>query len=493
MVFIDELLINCFCWYFLLPAVCGSVSPSKTFDGAEFFPVAVGVQVPYVGGGEVSARPNHAPLALPGEYPLKLAPPTLGPVGATLPTGKGTGPAKEEASDKLGSVFSQYNTSSTDKSSLSLPKSYLQKVSNGLNFDDAVLHDRAPHTLPYQEEELKFVFATQGLVRPKPKQIGLVGRHDPRTGIQRHAPCHLHGPRKLRPLKRSKTVPSAAVEESAGSHATIMQKDSKGASTSVEKLQRSGSSPKHEWDEHVLACVSRQTADLILKDHITGPDKERLALFLTKRNQVVEKQEGDGGTTEKAASHREKKRHSSVKKSRESRKSEKSQKEEAQQEIHYSPCFMLPSRVGDKKLETENIFEMEILGGAQPVLLKKPEDDIIVLDSNDKLKFQKQLQDSYPQRPKVWYSQKQRKGKKREKVTQPGQKPIRGLQRWNQLPVVVQVWAAWIIVSEQLLLCRVCYRNDCFFVEFVTGTILCSFCCICYRFRFAGAEMAHTH
>ena len=33
----------------------------------------------------------------------------------------------------------------------------------------------------------------------------------------------------------------------------------------------------------------------------------------------------------------------------------------------------------------------------------------------------------------------------------------------------------------------------CFFVEFVTGTILCSFCCICYRFRFAGAEMARTH
>ena len=76
-------------------------------------------------------------------------------------------------------------------------------------------------------------------------------------------------------------------------------------------------------------------------------------------------------------------------------------------DIHYTPSFTLSPAVGSKKLETDNIFQQELLGGAQPVSSKKSsESDIIVLDTNDKLKFQKQLQENYPQGSKVWYSSK---------------------------------------------------------------------------------------
>lgn len=416
-----------------ISAVCGSVSPAKTFEGAELFPVALGVQIPYVGGGETAIKTNHAVSALPEEYPSKLAPRSLVPVGAaTLVLGKRPPSPKDESVEKLVNLLSQYNTSS-DKTSSELPKSYLKKVSSGLTFDQGVLQARAPHTLPYSEEKLRDVFKAHGLVHSKQKTVGPVGRHDPRSNIQRHPPCHLQGPRKLKPLKRSKTVPSETKSERREGTG-----GKEGQGTAVE--QPSSAKLTHEWDEHVLACLSKTTAEWIVKDHITGTDKDRLVNFLAKRSQALQTSEetskGKNRTKSDESIRKTASRYSPVKKSKDRMRS---LRDKSQQEVHYSPSFTLPSRVGDKKLETQNVFQQELLAGAHPVLSKKPEEDIIVLDTNDKLKFQKQLQDTYPQEATVWYSKKKQTLKKKALTKPAGNKPTKGLHRWNQLPIVVQV------------------------------------------------------
>ena len=147
--------------------------------------------------------------------------------------------------------------------------------------------------------------------------------------------------------------------------------------------------------EFVLACLSKSTAQWIINEQLSGSDKERLNSFFEKRKTETE---------EKQTSAKKKLKEISEKKSKQAL------------EIHYTPSFTLPSTVGRKKLESDNIFQQELLGGAQPVASKKAsESSYIVLDTNEKLKFQKQLQENYPKDSKVWYSSERSSGKKKVK------------------------------------------------------------------------------
>ena len=108
--------------------------------------------------------------------------------------------------EKLADVFSQFHPV-PEKSSKDISKSYLNKISSGLAFNKDVLQDRASHTLPYNEDEFNVISRTGDLSHAKASTVGLVGRHDPRGVVRRHALWHLKGPRKLKPLRRSKTTP----------------------------------------------------------------------------------------------------------------------------------------------------------------------------------------------------------------------------------------------------------------------------------------------
>lgn len=335
---------------------------------------------------------------------------------------------KDEPLARLADVFSQYH-SVADKSSKDISRSYLKKISNGLVFTEDVLQDRAPHTLPYNDGDLPGVFKSGGLFHSKAATVGLVGRHDTRGVVKRHALCHIKGPRKLKPLKRSKTTPATTDSEQ---HIPIPKIKLKPSSTDVPLSKDAG---RHEWDEFVLACLSQSTANWIINEQSHGSDKERLKSFFEKRNQETEEKTT---SVELAGTTKEGKKQTSAKKKVKDITDKKSRQA---LEIHYTPSFTLSPKVGSKKLETDNIFQQELLGGAQPLPSKKAsESSFIVLDTTDKLKFQKQLQQNFPQGSGVWYTSKGPSGKVKAKQSPKNpKKVVKGLQRWKELPVVVQV------------------------------------------------------
>lgn len=404
------------------------MSPTKA-HGAEFFTVASGVQIPYVGRDETGLNASRISTPpFPDDYLTRLAHSSLAPLAPSFGV-----PQRQKLSTKdggplakLADVYTQHHPV-TDKSSKDISRSYLKKISTGLAFNEDVLQDRAPHTLPYNEDELNTVFRTGGLCHAKGPSIGLVGRHDTRGVVKRHALCHLTGPRKLKPLRRSKTSPAITDIER-----TIPATTKTKVTESFTENTLSQGSSQHEWDEFVLACLSKSTAQWIISEQSTGSDKERLSSFYEKRIKEMEetlpsKELSEGATVNE-------KQTTAKKKLKEEKKSQQAL------EIHYTPSFTLSPAVGSKKLETDNIFQQELLGGAQPVSSKKnSESSFIVLDTNDKLKFQKQLQENYPQDSKVWYSSKGSSAKVKEKPEKKPKKLVKGLQRWKELPVVVQV------------------------------------------------------
>lgn len=408
-------------------AVADRVSTCRS-HGAEFFAVASGVQIPYVGRDEtgVDARKINSPR-FSDEFPSRLTHHSLPPLIPPLQHKQLPKDEQQQQQVKLAEFVSQYQPLG-DKSAKNISRSYLKKISTGLVFDEDVLLDRAPHTLPYNEDDLNAVFRSGGICHANKQAAGFGGRHDPRGVVKRHALCHLKGPRKLKPLRKAKTMPARAKTEKLLSATKV-----KGTYSST-AMTLSNDSERHEWDEYVLACLSQSTAKWIINEQSSGSDKERLNSFLEKRIQESKETTADAGLLENAAE--EKKAFIAKKKVKEIKDKESQQT----LEIHYTPSFALSPAVGDKKIETHNIFQQELLGGAQPVPSKKPsESSYIVLDTNNKLKFQRQLQDNYPQGSEVWFSAtKVSMNKAKKKPQKKPNKFVKGLQRWKELPVVVQ-------------------------------------------------------
>jgi len=186
---------------------------------------------------------------------------------------------------------------------------------------------------------------------------------------------------------------------------------------------------RHEWDEHLLGTISKSTAEWIVKEHSTGPEKERLGGFLTKRYKPSE----DLAKPVAPASRRDSKPQDSL----DIKRKTKENKAKQNADLHFTPSFILSSRVGDKKLKTQNIYQQQLLGGAKHVASKKSKDqNTIVLDTNEKVKFKKHLQDNFPQAPISWYPSEI---KHQTSTTSQVGRQKKGLQRWKDLPSVVQV------------------------------------------------------
>ena len=413
--------------------VAGSASPGKA-HGAEFFAVATGVQIPYVGRDETGVNTSRIRTRFySGDYSTTLAPSSLAPTAPHLGILQNASKhlPKGEPFANLADVLSQYR-SVPGKSDKVISKSYLKKVSSGLTFDVDVLLDRAPHTLPYDEDELNSsVFKTGDLLHVKEKAFkGLTGRHDPRGVVRRHPPCHLKGPRKLKPLKTSKTLPHSDIDLKAPAKIPQM--------VSVESPLLKDSTQQHMWDEFVLACLSKSTAQWIINEQSSGADKDRLSSFLEERLKAIERKETP--TPVDSSKTMEEEEESTNKTSTNAELVENIKTSQQAIEISYLPSYTFPAAVGGKKLETDNIFQQELLGGATPVPLKKSSNpNHIVLDTNDRLKFEKRLQENYPQGSNIWYSVEMLSGKASTRSYNKPKKLVKGLQRWKELPVVVQV------------------------------------------------------
>ncbi|XP_031556052.1 HEAT repeat-containing protein 4-like [Actinia tenebrosa] len=413
--------------------VSRGLSPPKS-HGAEFFPVASGVQVPYVGGDEFVITAES--LERPSTYHTDIVPSRLAHYNSLVSTAviqnsldvigkKRSESPQNEQNEKLIQVLTRNPPTVTDRTNNSVSKSYLKKISSGFSFSDEVVLSRAPHTVPYQEKEAQKVFKADGVVKLKPKVVsGLTGRHDPRGSIRHHVPCHLKGPRRLKPLKKHQITESEKDSTTISlAEVKLIPKAGKLDDQIPKELSR------HGWDEFVLSSLSKATADWIVSEHISGVEKERLAGFLKKRYKDVE----EDPKTEKTALPKDEP--GSVKKEKFKDK-DKDLKTEQTSEVHLTSSFFLPPGVGDKKIDTKNFYQQELLSGAFPLPSKKlKEQNAIVLDSNDKVRFKKHLQENFPQGAVPWFPSELKE--KKSSMSQIGRQK-KGLQRWKDLPSVIQ-------------------------------------------------------
>ena len=273
-------------------------------------------------------------------------------------------------------IPSKHKTSTSDPS-----QDIVSVLTNNINFSNDVIKDRSPHTLPFLISNIDLYRSDIKKNRKKKQSKGK------KVYAKKHMPCHL--------------TPIDAVikkEVDKGTEPPLL-----GVSTSHEKLKLMPiakesvltinqepdkdkimpvSRTNHAWDEHVLASISKSTAELIIKN-FTGNlnHQEKLRTFLRKRSGEIKPfSENDVSLTEKP-SHSEK------------------EKEKGQTQ-------------GTKKFSAEFFFT--------PLGNKKK-----------KKKFENVLQNSYPEPPNVWAKNQ---GEKVSYV-----RPEKGLRKWVGYPREVEV------------------------------------------------------
>ena len=309
----------------------------------------------------------------------------------------------------------------------------LKEISNGMSFSQDVMAFHCSHLVEYDEKTIN-ESVYQGTRSRRQRRLRLSGDQPPPTGPPpKHTLCYFNE------RKQNKLVhkPKAFIEideqmkQEFDDILYSIGKTTRPFRSSVGKFEQSEKSAQEnpEWDEYVLALLSQSTAKWLSDELSSGPQQIRLVNFLKNRYEKIEKQEDE----EESASAKQ------LKEERNKRESSKFGEEldkavtDANLELHYSPSFTLPPAVGNKKFTTDNIFQQEMMAGAFPVRTGRAPRKSIVLDTNSHLKFEKKLQANFPEDPSKWS-----KGKNPKAVNLPG-KVVKGLQRWNELPALLQV------------------------------------------------------
>ncbi|XP_064629976.1 HEAT repeat-containing protein 4-like isoform X2 [Lineus longissimus] len=94
--------------------------------------------------------------------------------------------------------------------------------------------------------------------------------------------------------------------------------------------------------------------------------------------------------------------------------------------------------IGDKALDTDNLFQQERLTGKNQIHNLDGPDDIILMETNNK--YRKHLQQQYPQEPEGWYSEGEDDKKidaKKKDEKKGGKRIEKGLHRWRELPELI--------------------------------------------------------
>lgn len=316
----------------------------------------------------------------------------------------------------------------------------MMEISRDLNFSDDVMAFHCSHFIDYDKKRFdKTVYPEARHGRRKTLRLSTHKGLPPK-----HQVCHLRNSQlqnKLVHKPQSFAEIDEQMKQEMDDILFSLAKTSKtfrssaGKATTEHLTQASG-----EWDEYVLALLSKSTATWLSDEISTGPQQARLVAFL--RNRYEDK--GENG-----------KMLAQPKDDGSKRKNSKFAAEiekvltDAQLELHYSPSFTFPAAVGDKKLTSDNIFQQEMLAGAFPVRGKCAPRKSIVLDTNSQLKFEKKLQENFPEDPKKWT--RERRNSNVGKLAGSG-KVIKGLQRWNDLPELLQVCVRINIIIGSILL-----------------------------------------
>lgn len=354
------------------------------------------------------------------------------------PLGDIQDPFPDETAKKLENMLPQtylYLPAIKTKRERQQSKKHLKEISGNLNFTNDVVALHCCHHLAYNKEELsKTIY--KGKDKGKAKMIGLVGCHDTHGPPLKHVPCHLNTPGSNLLHKPDAFVNidksmKHEMEDILYSVAKTTRPYGYSFSNADDKPDSSRSAEsRSEWDEYVLSLLSKSTANWITSELISsGAQHVRLAGFLKERY----KEEGKG--KEMPKSQKQKEEAMTKRNSKAGAELEKVLTE-AIFDVHFTPSFTLPSAVGDKKLITDNAFQQEMLAGAFPLRGKKIPRKSIVLNTNSKVTFEKRLQMNYPEDPCKWTDG--RRNSKAAKIPV-NSKVVKGLQRWDQLPCLLQV------------------------------------------------------
>ena len=416
--------------------------------GAELFPCASGVQAPYVGQADsrfitASKELNTTPETL-SDNSFQTDELSLQKVKKkTVPKTRLLGDIVDPFSHKSGCTLQElvpqtclYLPDVGKKRGKKQKQQKLKEISNGLNFSHDVMAFHCAHLVDYDEEKLnKTVYQKAQYCKHRPLHSGY--NQGMRLGqAPKHALCHLSTPHKNKLVHKPKAFVEIDdhMKQELDEILYTVAKNTKPFRPSFGKVEQPEKStqPSAEWDEYVLALLSKSTAQWLSDELSTGPQQARLTDFLKTRYHEGENLENETDVISETQ----------LKEQASKRRNSKFVADldkvltDANFEPHYTPSFTFPAAVGDKKLTSNNIFQQEMMAGAFPVRGRRAPRKSIVLDTNSHLKFEKKLQANFPEDPKKW--SQGRRGSKAIKMTGNG-KVVKGLQRWNQLPELLQV------------------------------------------------------
>ena len=409
--------------------------------GAELFPCASGVQAPYVGQADstfiTSKELNPTPVTLSGNSFLDNEVPAektkKKALQKTRLLGDVVDPFSHENGCSLQELLPQtclYLPDVGKKRGKKQKQQKTKEISKGLNFSHDVMAFHCSHLIDYDEERVnKTVY--QGT------QCGRRRRNNVEAPVglpPKHPLCHFTD------LQQNKLVckPRAFAEiddemkQELDEILFSVAKTSRPLRSSLGQPEQPESSAQtdSEWDEYVLALLSKSTAKWLSNELSAGPQQARLMTFLRNRYQKNEEEEDENDVASESTNEE--------KKTQNSKFGAELDKAliKANFEAHYTPSFTFPAAVGDKKLTSDNIFQQEMIAGAFPLRGRRAPRKSIVLDTNSHLKFEKKLQANFPEDPTKW--SQGRRGSKAVKSTG-NTKVVKGLQRWNELPELLQV------------------------------------------------------
>lgn len=365
-------------------------------NGANLFPVAKGVQLPFV-GKDLSMGPiSPAKLSDTKKHMVRMG---------NVKQSHSMEDKKEDQPKKPTSIRL------TDKSKGKIAQNYLKSISNGLSFAEDVINERVDSKL-YQPDEREKVFSE--IKKLKKKSKGLVGRHDTRFNVTKHYPCFTHEP----VFDRAENIADIVKKPLPGIKAK-RSKDSVSESSivkskSVQKYHRA--KPQVDWDEHILSLLSKETAELVIKEYTFGSQQKKLNKIFDKDNV--------GTVDENLVKEHETKNKSNVVKKQTNVQLVKRMQSDSEDTVENNEA-------------AKNIsYLKELSKGSYPISSLSLKSENIILDSHPISTYGKVLETSYPTASENWYDWKSRSGKSEQKTT--NNKVVKGMHKWKDYPELIE-------------------------------------------------------
>ncbi|XP_065071810.1 uncharacterized protein LOC135696366 [Rhopilema esculentum] len=352
--------------------------------GASLFPVAKGVQIPFVGKDLLNDASSGADF---------------------LSNARVLVPQKESKAAPLVQAKTAQNAGKDkrrfkDKSKGRLDEKYLERISDGLSFSSEVIDERVKNSKPYSFDKKPDAF--KGFKKKKKKAV-LVGRHDTRFAVTKHYPCFIKGPSESEVTFQPKSLPKIAQKTSIESLKEKQVLHKQIENISVKKVPLT-------WDEYLMTLLSKETAEVVIKEYTSGPQQLKLNKIIKNSPECdVRIHKSKSQQTDNSGAVQEE------------------NTQETQDKSSVEDCW-------EKPKNKSSLYSEQVKQGAMPVFKQRSNPNEIVLDTDLKTIYGKVLQSSFPAQTDNWYNwdsnPKKHKKTKRNKMA-------KGMHHWKDYPDVI--------------------------------------------------------